>query len=144
MPRRTRLAEAVAGVLGAAERQRDLGADGGGVHVGDAGVDGVHGAEGGVEVAGVDRGAEPELDGVHDGDGLVEVVDLDHRQHRAEHLFAGDGVRRLHAGEDRGGDEGAALAAGHVLPELTAGGDGGPFGHRGLDHGHDPRAPTRR
>src|SRR5690606_26277971 len=93
------------------ERQRDLGADGGGVHVDDPGVDAVDGPQGGVDVAGVDRGRQAVLDAVDHGEGVVEVGCLEYGEHGTEHLVEGDGVVGLHAGEHRGAEEGAPVAA---------------------------------
>ncbi len=117
------LAEPVAGVLRAAERQRDLGADRRCVDVHDAGVDAVDELQRRVDVARVDRGGQPVLGRVDDVDGLVLVADLDHREHGTEHLFAGDRVVGTHTGQHRRSDERTALAA-VDLEQVPSGHDG--------------------
>src|SRR3546814_6754858 len=54
-------------------------------------------------------------------DCFVDVVDLDHREDRSEDLLPGDAVAALDLREDRGLDEGAALAAFDVGAHLSPG-----------------------
>src|SRR3546814_21145431 len=71
-------------------------------------------------------------------DCFVDVVDLDHREDRSEDLLPGDAVAALGLREDRGLDEGAALAAFDVGAHLSPGDRLGPLAHRPVDHGDDP------
>src|SRR6185437_12829928 len=120
------LAVAVAGAADAAEGKMDLGADGGGVDVDDAAVEVAQGAEGGVDVGGVERGGEAVGHAVGQGDGVLEPVAGEHRDHGAEDLLLRDAHGGLHAGEDGGFEEeavreravGAAAAAEHELGAL--------------------------
>ena len=104
-------AVAVTGVLVAPERQVDFGADRRRVYVDDAGVDVVHRAHRGVDVARVDGGRQAVLAVVHGVDRVVVRVDLDHREHRTEHLVAGDERRPLRAPQDGGREERTTVAA---------------------------------
>src|SRR4029079_9201819 len=72
------LAVAVAGVLGAAEWQMDLGANRRRVDVEDPGVEIAHGRKGAVDVLRIDRRGEPIFDAVADLDRLVERVARNH------------------------------------------------------------------
>src|SRR3546814_18309741 len=71
-------------------------------------------------------------------DCFVDVVDLDHREDRSEDLLPGDAVAALDLREDRGLDEGAALAAFDVGAHLSPGDRSGPLAHRPVAHGDDP------
>src|SRR5438445_196961 len=72
------------------------------VDVGLAEVDLLAGAEGGVEVAGVDAGGEAVVGIVSEIDGLVEVVELHDGDYGAED-FAADDVHALGAAGEHGG-----------------------------------------
>ena len=65
---------AVACLLDAAEGEMDFSADGGGVDVGDAGLEVADGGEGAVYISCVEGRGEAVVDGVGDLDGFVEGV----------------------------------------------------------------------
>ena len=98
---RAGFAVAVAGRLGAAERQVDFGADRRRVDVEDAGVHVAHRGEGVVHVLRVDRRRQAVLHAVADLDRLVERLARDDRHDRSEDLFLRDAHVRRHVGEDR-------------------------------------------
>src|SRR5215218_2943823 len=109
-----RLPVPVAGVLPAAERQVRLGASRARVDVHDPGFEVAHRAKGGVDVLRVHRRREPVLHLVRGRHRLVVAVDRDDGQHGTEDLLLGDRRHRLHAVEDRRGEEVAVI-------ELAAG-----------------------
>ena len=84
------------------------------------------------DVAGPDRGGEAEGGGVGATNELFHVGKLQHREHGAEDLLAGDLHLVLHVGEHRRLDEEAAVAH-----PLAAGGTGGAFRLARLDVAHD-------
>ena len=97
-----------------------------------------HAADGGLEVAGVDVGAEAELGPVGQLDRLVERADPDDRRHRAEGLLAQQRRVRRGADDDGGGEEVAALLAAVVAADQDLGAGRG----RGLELG-DHLRPLR-
>ena len=80
-------AMAVAGLFDAAEGQVNFCADGGGVHVGDAGFEVADGGEGAVDVACVERCGEAIVDAVGNLDGFFDGVEFDQGDHRAGKTF---------------------------------------------------------
>ena len=95
---------AVAGGLGAAKRQVYLSADGRGVHIKYSGVHVCHGAEGAIDVAGVNRRGETIADSVGDFDCFVERLGGYHSRDRAKDLLLRDAHVGSHVGENGGLD----------------------------------------
>src|SRR5712692_2176944 len=84
------LAVAVAGFLGAAERQMGFGADGWRVDVDDAGEQVADGVKGAIHVARVDRRGESVGNAVGYFHGFLQASDGDYGNHRAEDFFLRD------------------------------------------------------
>src|SRR4029453_674875 len=90
----------VSGVLDAAERKVDLGADRRRVHVEDPGLEIPHRSERAVDVARIDGSGEAVLDGVRHANALFERPDGNHSRDRSEDLLAGNAHVRGGAAED--------------------------------------------
>src|SRR5712692_8738599 len=78
------LAVAVAGFLGAAERQMCFGADGWRVDIDDAGEQVADGVKGAIHIARVDRGGQAVWDAVGYFHGSLQASDGDHRNYGSE------------------------------------------------------------
>src|SRR5258708_24950479 len=81
---------AVAGLLGATEREMRLGADRWSVDVDDAGIDIAHRGESLVHIFGVDRSGQSVRNAICDFDGFGKIVDWNQRNDWAEDFFLGD------------------------------------------------------
>ena len=115
---------AVAGAAGAAEGQVNLGADGAGIYIDDAGGYLFHRLKRHVNVARVDGGDQPVGDVVVDGHRLFEVGDRDNIGHGPEDLLLGDAHLGSYARE-HGGLEEVAFVQTIAGGARTADGDGG-------------------
>src|SRR6267142_556617 len=129
-------AVAVAGFLGAAERQVGFGADGWGVHIDDAGEQVADGVKGAIHVARVDRGREAVGHAVGYFHGFFQASDGDYRNHRAEDFFLRDAHLWIAVAEHRRFVE-PTFGEGAVSQAMASGEELGAFGLADLHVLHD-------
>ncbi len=123
---------AVARLLDAAEREMDLGADGGAVDISDADLEVSHGAKRSRDISGVNGTGKAIRGSVEDFDRLFEALDLEDRQDRTENFLLRDPHRSGDLIEHRRAIE-IAVDPSPLFVDRSSGKKPGPFIFPDLD-----------